>query len=122
MSCNDFGNKIYHATVKIGNSEIKESSSEKLLGITFDKKLSFEKHAEDLCEKANQKLLALARVSKLLDPTKVETLMNPFVKSQFNHYPLVWMFHDRVSNSKINRTEERALHLVCSGSGRELEK
>ena len=36
-------------TIKIGNSEIKESDYEKLLGITLDKKFNFKKHAEDFC-------------------------------------------------------------------------
>ena len=44
-----FGNTKNVTTIKIGNAEIKESYSEKLLGITFDKKLSFKKHIEDLC-------------------------------------------------------------------------
>ena len=74
-----FGNKTNDATAKIGNSEIKESTSEKLLGITFDIKLSFKKHVEDLCKIANQKLHALARVSNVMDSTKVETLMSPFI-------------------------------------------
>ena len=47
--------------------------------------------------------------------------MNAFMKSQFNDYPLVWIFYDRGSNSKINRIKERALQLVRRGSGRELE-
>ena len=34
-----FGNKMNDAMVKIGNSEIKENTSEKLLGITFDKSI-----------------------------------------------------------------------------------
>ena len=74
-----FGNKTNDATIKIGSSEIKESTSEKLRGITFDKKLSFTKHVEDLCKKANQ-LHALARVSNLMDSIKVETLKNAFIK------------------------------------------
>ena len=56
-----------------------------------------------------------------MDPAKIETLMNAFIKSQFNYCPLVWMFHDRGSNTKINRIQERALKLVCKDSGRELE-
>ena len=31
------------------------------------------------------------------------------------------MFHDRGRNSKINRSQERALILACRDSGRELE-
>ena len=57
-----------------------------------------------------------------MDPTKVETLMNAFIKSQFNYCPLVWMFHDRSSNSKMDRIQESALQLVCKGSGKDLEK
>ena len=116
-----FGNTKNVTTINIGDAEIKESYSEKLLGITFDKKLSFKQHIEDLCRKANQKLHALARVSYFMDPAKMETLMNAFIKSQFNYCPLVWMFHDRGSNTRINRIQERALELVCKDSGRELE-
>ena len=117
-----FGEKCSRATVTIGNSTIDESDYEKLLGVTFDKKLSFRKHVEDLCKKANQKLHALARLSAYIDPIKSEILMNSFIKSQFNYCPLVWMFHDRVLNSKINRIQERALRLVCKGSDTEFEK
>ena len=38
-----FGEKSTEATVTIGNSKINESDYEKLLGVTFDKKLSFKK-------------------------------------------------------------------------------
>ena len=48
--------------------------------------------------------------------------MNSFIKSQFNYCPLVWMFHDRVLNSKLNFIQKRALRLVCKGSERGYEK
>ena len=47
------GDKYSKVTVAIRNSTIKESEYERLLGITFDKKLSFRKYVEDLCKKAN---------------------------------------------------------------------
>ena len=111
-----FGGKSTEATVTIGNSKINESDYEKLLGVTFDKKLSFKKHVEDLYKKANQKLHALARLSNYIDPIKSEILMNSFIRSQFNYCPLVWMFHDRATNSKLNRIQERALRMVCKDS------
>ena len=117
-----FGEKSTEATVSIGNSMINESDYEKLLGVTFDKKLSFKKHVEDLSKKANQKLHALARLSNYIDPIKSEILMNSFIRSQFNYCPLVWMFYDRTTNSKLNRIHERALRLVCKDSESELEK
>ena len=75
---------------------------EKLLGITFDGKLSFRTHVEDLCKKANQKLHALARLSTYIDPIKLEIVTKYFANSQFNYCPLVCMFHERVLNSKLN--------------------
>ena len=38
--------------------------------------------------------------------------MNTFIQSQFNYCPLIWMFHCRTINNKINRLHERALRLV----------
>ena len=117
-----FGDKNTKTTIKIGNSEIKESDCEKLLRITFDNKLNFKKHLEDLCRKANQKIHALARLSNYIDPVKSEILMNTFISSQFNYCPRVWMFNERASNAKLNRTFEKALRLVCKGSESKLDK
>ena len=35
--------------------------------------------------------------------------MKAFVTSQFGYCPLVWMFHSRGPNNKINSLDERAL-------------
>ena len=112
-----FGNKNKDSVVAIGKSTIKESEYEKLLGVTFDKKLSFTKHVQDLCKKAHQKLHALARLSNYIDPIKLKLLMDAFITSQFNYCPLVWMFHDRRANAKINKVTERALRIACNDSG-----
>ena len=40
--------------------------------------------------------------------------MKAFIEFQFNYCPLIWMFHSRTLNSKINRIHERALTLVYS--------
>ena len=38
--------------------------------------------------------------------------MRAFVTSQFQYCPLVWMFHSRKMNNKINRLHERALRIA----------
>ena len=43
---------------------------------------------------------------------KRKLIMKTFVESQFNYCPLVWMFHNRTLNHKINRMHERALRVV----------
>ena len=43
---------------------------------------------------------------------KTQILKKTFITSQFNYNPLVWMFHNRTLNNKINRLHERALRIV----------
>ena len=68
--------------------------------------------------KAGRKLTALGRLSRLLPFNKRRLLMKSFIESQFSYCPLVWMFHDRNLNNKINRLHERTLRMlykdVCS--------
>ena len=108
------GNKYEWISAKIGNQTIWESNEEKLLGINIDRNLNFETHVTNICKKANGKLTAIARYSKLIGFDKLRTLIKSFVESQFAYSPLVWMFHNRKVNSKINRLHERSLRLLYS--------
>ena len=74
--------------------------------------LKFDQNVLKLCSKANQKLSALSRMAKLLSFNKRKTLFKAFVESQFKYCPIVWMFHSRRTNNKINRLHERALRIV----------
>ena len=40
-------------------------------------------------------------------------LLRAFIESQFSYCPLIWMFHSRTLNNKINRLHEKALRIVC---------
>ena len=91
---------------------IESSDTVKLLGVFIDRKLDFSEHVSKLCKKGNQKMHALARISKYLSKDKLRVLMKTFIISQFNYCPLVWMFHNRTMNNKINRLHERALRIV----------
>ena len=87
---------------KIEDFTIENSTEEKLLGVKFDSNLSFEGHVTSLCKKASQKLHALARISHYMDLNKRRSLMKAFITSQFSYCPLIWMFHSRNLNNKIN--------------------
>ena len=90
---------------QISETVIHNSQSKKLLGVTFDNKLKFEKHINTICQKANGKLNALTRITPYMELTKRRILMNAFFDSQFNYCALIWMFHSRKLNNKINRLE-----------------
>ena len=39
-------------------------------------------------------------------------IRNAFIFSQFGYCPLIWMFHSRKLNNRINNIQERALRIV----------
>ena len=51
-------------------------------------------------------------MAKLLSFNKRNTLFIVFEEFQFKHYLIVWMFHSRCTNNKINMLHERALRIV----------
>ena len=86
----------------IDNNLITSEKEQMLLGITIDSNLSFEEHIKNMCKKASPKLNALARIAGYMDIQKRRTIMKSFITPQFGYYPLVWMFHSRSLNNKIN--------------------
>ena len=97
---------------KIGLSRIWESEKQKLLVVTIDKYLKFEKHLVKQCKKAEQKLSASARVYNILNQERRRTLMKAFIESQFGYCPLIWMFCGRNLNNRINHLHERSLRII----------
>ena len=106
------GSKHVEQSVIIGGRGILETNEQRLLGIHIGKNLNFETHISNICLQANNKLTAIARYSNLVSFQKLRILIKAFVEAQFSYCPLVWMFHSRKLNSKINRLHERALRLL----------
>ena len=102
--------------VNIGNAKIENTQNEKLLGITIDSKLSFDKHIQQICSRTSAKLKALARIAPFMDITKRKILINAFFNSQFSYCPLTGMFHSRKLNNKINKLHERCLQIVYNNN------
>ena len=48
-----------------------------------------------------------------MDLPKRKVLMKAFITSQFSYCPLIWMFHSRTLNDRINNIHEKALRLTC---------
>ena len=100
------------STANINGDIIKNSESEKLLGVTIDYKLNFEEHLSKVCDKASQKLKVLARISSYMNINQRKRIMRVFISSQFGYCPLVWFFCSRKINNRINRIQEYALRIV----------
>ena len=91
-----------------------KSDTEKLLDVKFDKKLTFDDHISDICNKAGRKISALARVTPYIRIAKKRIVRNAFFTSQFSYCPLVWMYHGLTNNNKMNRFHGRCLLIVYS--------
>ena len=74
-------NKKDEVVVNLGETEIKNSEYEKLLGIKVDTKLNFNEHLNDIISKATRKVNALSRVVPYMSLSKKKILMNSFFNS-----------------------------------------
>lgn len=111
LIANDTNKNLF---ISVGNESVFNNKSAKILGVTFDNTLNFESHIKNICKTASQKVSALARMCPYLSISKKRKLMNAFFKCHFSYCPLIWMFHSRTLEHKINRLHERCLRLVFS--------
>ena len=78
--CTLLVNKKDEVLINLGETEIKNSGYEKLLGIKVDTTLNFNKHLNDIISKASRKVNALLGVVPYMILSKKKILMN----SSFN--------------------------------------
>ena len=60
----------------------------KLLGITVDSHLNFDKHISEICKKESQQLNILKRIGKYLNRLGRLTIYYSFILSNFNYCPV----------------------------------
>ena len=70
--------------------QIKNVFVNEILGVSIDRELKFDKHVKHFREKGGNKLKVLTRMVK------------SFIKTQFNCFPLLWMFYSRSSSIYIH--------------------
>ena len=97
------------------NSNIIESSDVKRLGIKIDSKLTFDSHMDMICKNASQKLNALSRLWHFTIPS-TEDVNAGFLQLSFCYCLLVWMFHNRKINNRINNLHYHALRITYETS------
>ena len=100
--CHLLVNTTGNIRIRVKNETFGNSSNQKLLGIRFNNNFRFNDHVASLCKKASQKLKALTRFAQYMNLAQRKSIMKAFICSQFGHCPLVWMFHSREMNNRIN--------------------
>ena len=98
--------------INVDGFNIPNSPSQKPLGVTIDNKMSFKFHLTNICADASQKLHGLSRVGNYMTLKQRKIILGSFIVSQFGYCPLVWMFHSREINNRINKIHERSLRIA----------
>ena len=78
----------------------------------MNNKLGSDTHLTNICNRVSKKLHVLARISQFMSIHKWRMTMKSFIASEFGYCPLVWIFHSRKLNIRINKLHERALRIV----------
>ena len=99
-------------SINMNNEVIKNSNDKKLLGINLNNELGFDTHVANICNRVRKKLHDLARISRHMNIHKRRMTKKAFIASEFGYCPLVWMFHSRKLNSRVNKLHERAFRIV----------
>ena len=73
-------------------------------------------HVNQLCKKASKNPHVSARIAKYMDIDRQGIFMKAFVSWQFCYCPLIWMFHSRKMEHRINSIYKRTLKLVYEDS------
>ena len=98
--------------IRFANASIASIPIEKLLGIILDSELNFEEHVNKICNIINKKVNALHHIGSHMSLDKRKMLLRGFIGSQVSYCLLIWMFHSRTLNNKINRLHEKSLRIA----------
>ena len=82
--CRFICNPNLKTIIMIENRQIHNSTCEKMLGVFFNSKLTFQSHTVNICKKAAHKLNAISRITPYMDFNERKLAVNAFFSSQFN--------------------------------------
>ena len=71
--------------VKSNAIELKQVSSQKLLSVTIDQKLSFDDHIDELCNKLHQRIAVLSKIKGFLPLEQRKAFYNPMIKQTMRY-------------------------------------
>ena len=104
--------RAMRTTVSLPVFILENSGSQKLLGLSSDRKFNFNELMINLCDNSSRKIQALARSSLYIPKRQKQLLMNAYFMSQFCYYRLVLINRSISFDNRINWLYKRALSLA----------
>ena len=93
------------------NGAIK-NNNKNLLGNNLNNRVGFVIYITSICNRMSKKLHALAKISQFMNNHKRRITMKAFIASEIDFCLLVWMFHSRKLNGRVNKLHERVLKKI----------
>ena len=87
-----------------------------LLGVLFDRQLSFQAHIRRLAVRGSQRLGFLQKASRDLDPSCCTAVYNGFVSPVMEYAMLTWMSAAPLTLARLSSVQRRALHIIGDGA------
>ena len=98
--------------VQLHNKILTPQKEIEILGVKFNKDLTFTGHVRQMAKRAANKLACVRRISYLLDGTGCATLYKSQVRSVMEYSPLVWSSCPPSYLNLLDKIQERAQRLI----------
>ena len=102
----------FHCNLFYDGKAIPLEKEIKILGVTFDSKLTWNKHLSNVSGRAGQKLGALRRISSKLSVPGPATVYKSQVRSVMEYSSLAWMGAASTHLNKLDSVQARAIEII----------
>ncbi len=96
-------------SIEIHGTTIIRQTEVKLLGITIDQKLKFDKHIDNVCNNTATQINMMYRFKRIFDLKKREIIYNTFILAHINYCRVIWHFCGKASTKKVELIQEGVL-------------
>ena len=94
------------------NTRLTEVDELQILGVTVDKKLTWNKHVSNISSRAGQRLGALRRIASKLDVLGRASVYKAQIRSVLEYASLCWMNASPTTLQLLDRIQKKALHII----------
>ena len=108
---------ISKSDIIVSTQSIPPSSSIKVVGVTFDSKLTFSQHISEVCKTVNFHLLALRHIRRYIDTTTANMLATSIIHSRLDYCNSLFFGLSESNICRLQRVQNRAAIIVTNSRG-----
>ena len=97
-------------------NEIKPQDEIEILGVLYDRKLTFKRHIENIARKASTKIASLRKIAWFLDRNGKEFLYKSQIRSVMEYSFLSWGGAAKTHLALLDKVQRRAVRLIEDGA------